>query len=665
MKLQVLVNICDSLSNLEKYAEEEKIARYGLSITPATDYHYLAVFTLYLGFVNENPDSVIYYNEKSLGYGRKSGNAMRVIEPLQRLLYSYNRAGFEKKRKVVASELQSMLDTARVDHIKSALYGSLGSYYESIGAYEKEVQYMIKDIEIKKEAFRQGKLNPSGKNNLGVSILGLAEILNNIGQPDKAVHYALESRPYLTGYRKGLSHFYKDITDAYLLLKKPDKAKVYYDSLTNSNAKDESNGWYNRIAIDLSFTEYYLVKKEVDSAFFYVNRANGLSKKWADEYLMSQVNYMTGKVYLARKEYQKALPLLKSSEVVCRDSGLEIYVSLLQSLAECYAETGKWQLSSEYYKKYAPLRDSLYKEASKKSLADAEGKYQNQEKQRQIELNNIQIDEAKKERIWLLSGLALLITALALLAVIYRNKRKNAEILGSKNQELAKLNGELEEANQTKAKLFSIISHDLRSPISQVYQFLKLQQLNPDLLNETQKTELSNKIQSATGSLLETMEDLLLWSKTQMNQFKTELQPVKPSLIVFQCQQLLQLNTEAKNLRVENHVSDISVVETDPYYLQTIVRNLLQNAIKASPQNGQIEINLIETENRLVALTIQNEGIPFNQQQYENGLAANDSSQGLSGLGLRLVDELSAKIGLKINFSNPSDQLTKVTITFP
>ncbi|HRF25200.1 MAG TPA: hypothetical protein PLR98_13585, partial [Chitinophagaceae bacterium] len=59
-----------------------------------------------------------------------------------------------------------------------------------------------------------------------------------------------------------------------------------------------------------------------------------------------------------------------------------------------------------------------------------------------------------------------------------------------------------------------------------MYQFLKLQQLNPDALSNEQKAELNNKIQNATGSLLETMEDLLLWSKTQMNEFKVTMQPV-------------------------------------------------------------------------------------------------------------------------------------------
>ena len=94
-----------------------------------------------------------------------------------------------------------------------------------------------------------------------------------------------------------------------------------------------------------------------------------------------------------------------------------------------------------------------------------------------------------------------------MLVSFYRNKKKTAKLLDKKNRSLSKLNSDLEEANQTKAKLFSIIGHDLRSPISQVYQFLKLQQLNPDALNTEQKNELSNKIQTATGSLLETMED--------------------------------------------------------------------------------------------------------------------------------------------------------------
>jgi len=239
-----------------------------------------------------------------------------------------------------------------------------------------------------------------------------------------------------------------------------------------------------------------------------------------------------------------------------------------------------------------------------------------------------------------------------LLFLFYRNKKRNAD-------HLAKLNAALEEANRTKARLFGIISHDLRSPISQVYQFLKLQQLRPDVLSVPQKEELNNKIQKATGSLLETMEDLLLWSKTQMNEFKTSIQSVDITETIQQALALLQLNITAKNLSVDNQIPDLLVLDTDPYYLQTIVRNLLQNAVKASPEHGKI---ILRADAK--SISVANEGAPFTQQQYEAVVHDSDGGKGLTGLGLKLTDELSRKINASVYFHTETAGLTIAVLKF-
>jgi signal transduction histidine kinase len=178
------------------------------------------------------------------------------------------------------------------------------------------------------------------------------------------------------------------------------------------------------------------------------------------------------------------------------------------------------------------------------------------------------------------------------------------------------------------------------------------------LLSADQKTDLSGKIQTATGSLLETMEDLLLWSKTQMNEFNVKMQSAEIKPVIEQCVQLLKLNIEAKNLVIENNIAENITQKTDPYFLQIIVRNLLQNAIKASPENGKIIINFENNE-----LSIQNDGELFTQNQYEAAISSNQKQETLSGLGLKLVDELSQKIGSRVSY-DAVHQSTCVNLKF-
>lgn len=280
-------------------------------------------------------------------------------------------------------------------------------------------------------------------------------------------------------------------------------------------------------------------------------------------------------------------------------------------------------------------------EAANKNIADAEAVYQNRQKNLLISTKNIELKNAAKQKLYLFIALSLVLLIALLLFFIYRNKRNTAKILDEKNKTLATLNSDLHQANQTKAKLFSIIGHDLCSPINQVHQFLKLQQLNPNALSEQDKAKLNQKIQTATGSLLKPMEDLLLWSKTQMNEFTAKPQTFNLYETLLPVQHLAQLNIDAHNIQLQNQIPQNILVNTDVQFLQTIYRNLLQNAIKATPQGGQIMVSAQQNEQTL--LTIFNTGEAFTQQQFEAYLNTEANSQSLHGLGLRLVQELAEK----------------------
>lgn len=666
-KLKTLKQACDSLNAIEKYNDVQKVARYALQLTPVDDLANLSLFNYHIGVAIEsftNRDSAIYYHETALAYAKKAAIPKRIRTAYQRLLFLYHSAGNEAKADKTAIELQHILDTTKNKIWQYEILSFIGNYQLERAQYEQSIRSQLKSIEIQKKLLKEspGKVDSS---DVGISLLNVANIYCDIQQPAKAIEYITPARQLLVNYAAGITYYYKNYVTALVLLRQPAAALMYYDSLTQA-AKAEaagSTGWGDRIAADLVFADYYLSLGKTDSALLFTGRAHEKAPAFASTYLRSQIDYITGKVYAARKEYNKALPLLKNAAPITRNAGLQVHASLLQTLAQCYAATGQWEQAYMAYEQYAPLRDSLYTEASKKSIADAEAKFQNKEKQQQIETKNMQLSAARKQRTWLLSGLGLLALSALLLFIIYRNKKRSALLLDEKNKALALLNDNLEEANRTKAKLFGIISHDLRSPISQVYQFLKLQQLNPTLLTEEQKKELSHKIQTATGSLLETMEDLLLWSKTQMNEFSISLQLVDLSEIITSCKKLLQLNSDAKHITYENSI-DRNEIVTDPYYVQTIVRNLLQNAIKASPDNGLIRTGTMAEKDGLI-LFIENQGASFTQEDYLQVIHNDEYAKTLDGLGLRLTQELSVKINASVYFTFAGESGTRANLFLP
>jgi signal transduction histidine kinase len=652
-KLQRLSKLCDSLYFSQNIEGEKKFARYGLSITPNGDNFNLARFNFFMGVVHENatsPDSSEFYYTRSKKYAYASKNPKRIRNALNRLLVLYaSHLGSTANSRAVLKEALDFIDSTKSDLERISLYAPVAAYYNILGQYETQVSYLLKGIEEKKAMIATGAI--SDREAVVVDLVNLAELYLEQEKSEKGIQYLKEARPYIETTIDYFNYYHKRMAEAYLLQSAYADSKVYFDSLILLARKypNEATVQANVMTTNLSYAQHYLDKKRPDLAYSFVQKASLIDKKFLIGMDKAHFDLVAGEVLVERGEYNKALGHLESAGKFGYEIGPQAYVSVLLTLSRCYSKLGRWEDAYQTLEKYVPLRDSLYTESSKKSIADAEAMYQNKAKQAQIDEQSSELELVRKQRIWLGSAALMGVLITVLLFVIYRNKQKSASRLDAKNKELGQVISELEEANKTKVRMFSILSHDLRSPISQVYQFLKLQQVNPQVFTEIQKQELSNKIQTATGSLLETMEELLMWSKTQMSAFNIQIRQVEVLPIVTDTLALLQLNVEANHTEIENNIPEHFMVDTDEYFLQTILRNLLQNAIKSAGKNGEVSIG-VNTDHVGKSLFIENKGAVFTQAEYE-AILSDDMAPGLNGLGLRLVDDLSLKVGVKVSFS--------------
>lgn len=620
-----------------------------------------AYFAYYRGYVFQELkqyDSAIANTLLAIDLYKKDNNLKGETDAMRRLHYIYYYAGRGVERVPMMKKALEIIDTTTNTAAKSTLIVMLSEYYYDQSLYEKSIEFKLKYITLEKS--KKHPLSDEVMNDIAVTNSQIAETYLIMKEPAKAIEYLNEAKNYYRSYYHGEALSTNNFITAFTSLNQPDSALVYYKILYQIMKPNDSlfeilsqaNGQLAR---------YNLEKNDTRLALLFAEKEFDLSVKSKEPIAIMGSHLTLASVYCKTKEFQKAFDHLKIAESNSYAFGREGVATIRYLQAQTYAGLGNWQQAYLKFDAYNTLHDSIVAESSTKSIADAEAKFQNKEKQQQIENKNVQIAAAKKERLWLIAGLSLLALSAVLLYTIYRNKKKTADLLNKKNKTLAQLNSELEEANKTKAKLFSIIGHDLRSPISQVYQFLKLQQLNPDALNTEQKNELSYKIQTATGSLLETMEDLLLWSKTQLNEFKTSVEPVALLPVIETCKQLLQLNSEAKNISYQQTIAASDTANTDIYFLQTIFRNLLQNAIKASPQNGTIEI-FTRQENSHLSLFIKNSGVSFTQAQYQQAVSNQENTATANGLGLRLIDELSQKINASVKFITPPEGGTLVEV---
>jgi len=202
----------------------------------------------------------------------------------------------------------------------------------------------------------------------------------------------------------------------------------------------------------------------------------------------------------------------------------------------------------------------------------------------------------------------------------------------------------------------------LRSPVSNLIHFLHLQKENPELIDEEMAARMQTKVITGAENLLSSMEDILLWSKGEMENFKPHFKEI-PIAILFEETQKHFSGIE--NIQISFEDPENIILNTDENYLKTIIRNLTGNAIKAldKTSNGKI-IWKARKENNQTYLSITDNGPGGTQQQFK---ALYDDSEVIgikSGLGLHLIRDLATAINCKIEVNSQQDSGTTFTINF-
>lgn len=213
---------------------------------------------------------------------------------------------------------------------------------------------------------------------------------------------------------------------------------------------------------------------------------------------------------------------------------------------------------------------------------------------------------------------------------------------------------ELSQANALKDKMFSVISHDLRSPVSSIklaLDFISKGLVKPtdELFNETIKG-----LVKTTDEAYILLENLLGWAKSQSNILNVYPESLDLKLLASSIAGLLKLNSENKKISIENNIPEGITVFADMQMIQSVLRNLLSNALKFTPENGSVEMNALEM-NTEVIISIKDSGVGisepslkriFDQDQPVKTLGTNKESG--SGLGLILCKDFVEKNGGKI-----------------
>jgi signal transduction histidine kinase len=233
----------------------------------------------------------------------------------------------------------------------------------------------------------------------------------------------------------------------------------------------------------------------------------------------------------------------------------------------------------------------------------------------------------------------------------------------------------LKDLNASKDKLFSLISHDLRSPFNSLLGFSEILTSEYDSLTTDEIKEYINVIYETSKNLFGMTNNLLQFSRFQMG--RSEFKPIKLNLkkTINENINMLKGNLLKKQLRLSVDIDGNPIVLADEEMLNSIFQNLLSNSIKFTEKEGEINISVklvnFFNEPDKVEVTISDTGIGISKS-YLNKIFK-DQVQSMpgtereygTGLGLLLVKEFVDKIGGTIKVSSKINHGTSFTFTLP
>jgi len=239
-------------------------------------------------------------------------------------------------------------------------------------------------------------------------------------------------------------------------------------------------------------------------------------------------------------------------------------------------------------------------------------------------------------------------------------------------EKLKKINKELKVANETKDRISSIISHDLRSPFNSILGFLDLLQNEYDEFTEQERKQYLGAVNTTAHNAYELLDNLLAWSYSHADNIS--FSPVNLNLRsgIDSCMQLFQANAESKEISLKNQVSQSISVSADRYMFNTIIRNLINNALKYTEKGGEVTIHTGVADDSMIRVIVSDTGIGIPPEKVSGlfGDIRNQSTRGTqnekgTGLGLSICKEFVEEHGGKIWVESTPGEGSDFILTLP
>lgn len=357
---------------------------------------------------------------------------------------------------------------------------------------------------------------------------------------------------------------------------------------------------------------------------------------------------LIGKPVKGKEQLQEALDL--SYSLGYSSNILKSY----RTSAKLYENNGDFKSANESYKEYLIVYDSLYSAQQFDALSEMENRYRISQS---LNIINQDLQQKKRDILYLSIILVLLLFIGVVLAWRFIVKRR--------------LSKQLKLINESKDKLFSIISHDLKSPFNSMLGFSGLMVKESENTDNERIKKYSKYIDQMSKQTVELINNLTSWSRSQRGLIKLSKTEFNLRELIDKIIDLNRSNAKQKRIEINNTIESECNVKADQDILRTIITNLLNNAIKFTEKDGEIIINAKKQKHNF-NISIKDSGVGIDKTDLVKLFSVKDNFTTLgtndekgTGLGLIICKEFTEMHGGKIDVISSSGEGSEFVVTIP
>ena len=556
---------------------------------------------------------------------------------------------------------------------------NIGNYYYELGVYDEAYFYLTQAYSI----LNQGVVTHEDSVTMNIVLHNVGRVFKEMGQYETALqHLKLSQKASIRlGDKEGRPYSLDELGDVMLRQGKYDSALTYLNqaldeihSFIRKNPETLVKELRTKTLIKIART--YMFKKEYDKALAFYDSTYQLHELTNNQFGIAEVELGRGTLFLSKNNYIEAENHFDIAlEIAKRINARVLEINCYNQLAQLWEKKGDYKTSLEFYKKYKNLHDSLFSQEMQQKLFRDQVRFATESKDVQIQaltkMEEYRRAEIKRQEF--IRNVLVVVMALSviLLFTVYRSgqrrKRINALLL-QHQEEMERRSIELEQLNQVKDKFFSIISHDLRSPINALAGLLDLMDKGAIASEELPMAIKELRVRfNHTRTLL---NNLLDWTLLQMD--KINLQPAKISLKNLAAENIdLIRSTQTKQVNFVNSIPTGAIAYADSNTINLVIRNLISNALKFTNEGGEIKLASEEKDSTWV-ISVSDNGVGIKPEvldmlfdkinPYSTRGTANKKG---TGLGLILCKEFVEKNNGKIWVESTEGQGSTFWFTLP